>query len=108
MSRGPKGIAPEKNNFLGIKQGLDPGAGYIVFEHDLKFQGESIFNPSHAVYDYFTDQALTWQQVVDLDLAMEYLVVQVPAGKEDRVLGKLLGYGFSENIVFYIFKANEV
>ena len=101
-------LEPVKQNFPGIKQGLDPKAGYIIFEHDLKFQGESIFNLSHSVYGYFNAQSYSWQQVVDMDLAMEYLVVRVPAGQEDKALGKILGYGFSQNIVFYIFKAKEV
>lgn len=102
------GSGPEKRDFLWIKQGLDPGASYVIFEHDLKFQGESLFDPSHGAYGFFESQGLSWQQVIDLDLSMEYLVVRVTPGDEDKVLGRVLGYGFPENIVFYIFKAEGV
>ncbi len=87
---------------------MDPTQSYIIFEHDLKHRGESIFDPSHRIYAFLKEKKMGWQQVVDMDLATEYLVVQVPAGKEDAVLGKILGFGFSEHIVFYIFKAEEV
>lgn len=93
---------------MWIKQGLDPRASYVIFEHDLKFQGESIFDLSHGVYGYLEDQGFSWQQVVDMDLAMEYLVIRARPGNEEKVLGRILGYGFPENIVFYIFKAEEV
>ena len=108
MDKLPSNPGPVKNNFVWIKQGLDPKASYVIFEHDLKHQGESIFDPRHRVYGFLKEKALPWQQVVDMDLAMEYLVIQVLPGKEDKVLGRILGFGFSKNIVFYIFKAEEV
>ncbi len=108
MDKFPSNSGPVKKNFVWIKQGLDPAASYVIFEHDLKHQGESIFDPGHRVYGFLKEKDLPWQQVVDMDLAMEYLVIQVLPGKEDKVLGGILGFGFSENIVFYIFKAEEV
>ncbi len=108
MDKFPSNSGPVKKNFVWIKQGLDPKASYVIFEHDLKHRGESIFDPGHRIYRFLKDKNLAWQQVVDMDLAMEYLVIQVRPGKEDKVLGGILGFGFPENIVFYIFKAEEV
>ncbi|MCG8637409.1 MAG: hypothetical protein MI863_26500 [Desulfobacterales bacterium] len=108
MDSFPANQGPVEHSFIRIKQGLDPTRSYIIFEHDLKHRGKSIFDPSHRIYAYLKKKKMGWQQVIDMDLAMEYLVIQVPAGKEDAVLGKILGFGFSEHIVFYIFKAEEV
>ena len=99
---------PEQKDFLWIKKGLDPKESYVIFEHDLKYQGQSIFDPSNQVYAFLRKKNLSWRQVVDLDLSMEYLVIRVPPGQEDHILGRVLGYGYSENMVFYIFKAEEV
>ncbi len=105
---GSKNPVPEKGDFPWIKRGLDPKASYVVFEHGLKFQGESIFDSTHGVYAFLEQEGLSWQHVVDMDLSVEYLVIRVSPGREDQILGKVLGSGFSENIVFYIFKAEEV
>lgn len=102
------GSGPEKGDFLRIKQALDPGASYVIFEQDLSSREDPILDRSHAVYGFLRDQGLPWQQVEDSDLSMAYLVVRVAPGDEDKVLGKLLGYGLPDNIVFYIFKAKEV
>lgn len=99
---------PKITSFAGVKQGLDPKASYVIFEQDLKHQGQSMFHPSHGVYGFFKNENLAWQHVVDMDMAMEYLVIKVMPGKENIILGRILGYGFSKNIVFYIFKAEEV
>ncbi|WDP90486.1 MAG: hypothetical protein HUN04_12605 [Desulfobacter sp.] len=107
-SKDPGKQGPEKKNFLWIKQGLDPKSGYVIFEHDLKYRGQSIFDTGHRVYAFLKKKGLSWQQVVDMDLSMEYLVIRVPPGEEDRTLGRILGYGFPEHMVYYIFKAEEV
>ena len=105
--KGP-GSGPEKGDFLRIKQDLDPGASYVIFEQDLASRQDHILDPSHAVYGFLKDQGVTWQQVEDPGRSMAYLVVRVVPGNEEKVLGRLLGYGFPEDIVFYIFKAEEV
>lgn len=107
-SKGPGKDGPEKKNFPWIKQGLDPKAGYVIFEHDLKYRDQSIFDSGHRIYAFLKKQELAWQQVIDMDLAIEYLVIRVPPGDEDRALGRMMGYGFPEHMVYYIFKAEEV
>jgi hypothetical protein len=102
------GSGHEKGNFLQIKQDLDPGSSYIVFEQDIDSRQDHIFNPSQAVYGFLKNQGMSWQQVEDFDLSMAYLIVRVLPGHEEKVLGRLLGCGLPENIVFYIFKAKEV
>ena len=102
------GPGAEKGDFLRIKQGLDPKASYIIFEHHVRFRNDSIFNPSNPAYGFLETQGLSWRQVADPDLSMEYLVIRVPPGDEEKILGRILGYGFPETIVFYIFKAEEV
>ena len=49
----------------------------------------------------------SWQQVIDRDMLKQYLVIQVAPGNEDEVLGKVIGYGFAEDTVYYIFKAGQ-
>lgn len=108
MADAPSRSGPQKGDFLWIKQRLDPKASYVIFEHHLTGRGETIFSASHGACGFLDRRGFTWQQVVDLDLSMEYLVIRVPPGEEERVLGRILGCGFPENIVFYIFKAEEV
>lgn len=105
--RGPR-PGTEQGDFLWIKQGLDPTASYLIFEHHVRFRNDSIFDPANPVYGFLENQGLVWRQVEDPDLSMEYLVVRVPQGSEDKILGKVLGFGLPETIVFYIFKAEEV
>jgi hypothetical protein len=93
---------------MGIKKTLDPGASYIIFENDLTLGGESIFDPSHMAYDYFEANAFTWKKVVDETLQREYLVVCIGTGKEDEVLGQVMGYSFPRETVYYLYKATEV
>lgn len=99
---------PEKNSFLWIKQTLDPSASYIIFENDLKQQGGSIFDPAHIVYAYLERKKIVWQQITDMVLSREYLVIRLVPGKEEKVLGRIMGYGFPENTIYYIYKAKEV
>lgn len=99
---------PERQNFFWIKQTLDPSASYIIFENDLKQKGGSIFDPAHIAYTYLSKEKFVWQQVIDMDLSREYLVIRMVPGNEDKVLGKIMGYGFPENTIYYIYKAKEV
>jgi hypothetical protein len=99
---------PRKENFKWIKQSLDPGASYIIFENDLKQQGGSIFDSDHIAYAYLAREKIVWQQIIDMDKSREYLVIRTAPGKEDQVLGRIMGYGFPENTIYYIYKAKEV
>ena len=99
---------PRKENFSWIKQSLDPGSSYIIFENDLKQQGGSIFDSDHIAYAYLAREKIVWQQIIDMDLSREYLVIRTVPGKEDQVLGRIMGYGFPENTIYYIYKAKEV
>lgn len=99
---------PIKESFLWIKQTLDPSASYIIFENDLKQQGGSIFDPTHIAYAYLEREKIVWQQIIDMDKSREYLVIRLVPGKEEKVLGRIMGYGFPENTIYYIYKAKEV
>jgi hypothetical protein len=99
---------PAKETFSWIKQTLDPSASYIVFENDLKQQGGSIFDPAHIAYTYLEREKFVWQQVIDMDKSREYLVIRMMPGNEEKVLGRIMGYGFPENTIYYIYKAKEV
>jgi hypothetical protein len=99
---------PRKENFLRIKQSLDPWSSYIIFENDLKQEGGSIFDPTHIAYAYLAREKIVWQQIIDMDKSHEYLVICINPGKEDQVLGRIMGYGFPENTIYYIYKAKEV
>jgi len=99
--------SPVYGSFMWIKQTLDPGASYIIFENDLKQGDGSIFDPSHAAYAYFSAHAYTWKKVMDADLQREYLVVCIGTGNEDEVLGQVMGYGFPRDTVYYLYKAKE-
>ncbi|MCG8568310.1 MAG: hypothetical protein MI747_24845 [Desulfobacterales bacterium] len=99
---------PLEKDFQWIKRGLDPHAGYIIFEHHVSKSTETIFDPRHPIYAYLSRKGLGFQQVKDPVMAVEYLVVQTKPGREDALLGRLLGYGFPPHIVFYLFKPKEV
>ena len=98
---------PEKGSFLRIKQSLDPGASYIVFENDLEKQGVSIFDPAQIGYAYLSKENYVWQQVIDMDTSTEYLVIRIRPGDEDQILARVMGCGFAENTICYIYKAEE-
>ncbi len=97
----------EKQSFSGIKKALDPSASYIIFENNLNNQGPSIFDPLHRVYGYLKKDHIIWQQVLDKNLSREYLVIKLQPGKEDQALGRAMGYGFPEDIIYYLYKAEE-
>lgn len=99
--------SPICGSFMGIKKTLDPEASYIIFENDLTLGEESIFDPSHMAYAYFKTHAFTWKKVKDETLQREYLVVCIGTGKEDEVLGQVMGYGFPRETVYYLYKAKE-
>jgi hypothetical protein len=101
-------FGPKKESFLWIKQTLDPLTSYIIFENDLKQKKGSIFDPDLRAYSYLTKENYTWQQVIDTDLSREYLVIPVLSGSEDKVLARVMGYGFPENTICYIYNAKEV
>jgi hypothetical protein len=94
-------------SFIWIKQTLEPGASYIIFENDLTQGDGSIFEPSHMAYAHFSANAYTWKKVLDDKLEREYLVVCIGTGKEDEVLGQVMGYGFPKDTVYYLYKAKE-
>ena len=102
---------PEKGSFSSIKHNLDPRASYIVFENDLEKQGvsggASIFDPAQIGYAYLSRENYVWQQVIDMDHSREYLVIRIRSGDEDQILARVMGCGFSDNIICYIFKAKE-
>lgn len=98
---------PIRGSFVWIKQTLDPGASYIIFENDLNQGGGSLFDPSLTAYVYFEDSGYTWKMVMDKALQKEYLVLCIGTGNEDEVLGRVMGYGFPGDTVYYLYKAKE-
>jgi hypothetical protein len=86
-----------KGNFSGIKKNLDSFKSYIIFENNFK-KGDNPFKN-------LQDKIFPWEQVIDEDISKLYFVIQVDPGKENNVLGKAMGYGLSEDTVYYIFKA---
>ena len=94
-----------QKNFAWIKKHLDPSHGYIVFENDLNRQALSIFNESIIAYQYLKKEKYAWKKVYDSDESKEYLVVQTEPGREDETLGKVMGFGFSKDTVYYLYKA---
>lgn len=98
---------PDQASFLEIKQRLDPMGSYIIFENDLKQGGPSILDTAHGAYAFLERENFTWQQVLDPDLAREYLVVRIPKGDEDQALGRVMAYGLPKNTIYYLFKARE-
>lgn len=93
---------------MEIKKTLDPGTSYIIFENDLTLGDASLFDPAHMAYAYFEANGHTWKKVMDETLQREYLVVCIGTGKEDEVLGQVMGYGFPRETVYYLYKATEV
>jgi hypothetical protein len=95
----------EEKSFYWIKKNLDPLKSYIVFENNLKKGTGSIFLKKNPVFKYLRDETFIWEQFIDKNLSREYLVIQIGQGSEDEILGKLIGYEFSKNIVYYLYKA---
>ena len=98
----------KEKSFSWIKQNLDPLWSYIIFENDLKKTGTSIFDPDHIAYTCLEKEKYLWQQVIDRDLSREYLMIRIETGHEEQILGKVMGYGFPDGIVYYLYKADEV
>jgi hypothetical protein len=98
---------PICGSFAWIKQTLDPGASYIVFENTLTREGGSLFDPGLSAYAYFEASGYTWKMVMDKALQKEYLVVCIGTGNEEEVLGRVMGYGFPKDTVYYLYKAKE-
>ncbi|MCK5096722.1 MAG: hypothetical protein KAR45_01390 [Desulfobacteraceae bacterium] len=95
----------KKQNFEWIKKNLDPAKSYIVFENNLRKKNDSIFSDKNLVFKYLRQEDFFWEQVFDKDLVREYLVIQIDPGNEDEMLGKLIGYEFSKETVYYLYKA---
>ncbi|WP_153307469.1 hypothetical protein [Desulfospira joergensenii] len=89
-----------------IKKGLDPGVSYIVFENETARPHGSALAP--RIYEFLEQEKIGWQQVIDMDLSREYLVVKVRPGREDRILGKIMGCGIPEKTIYTVYKAEEV
>jgi len=94
-----------KKSFLWIKQHLDPSWSYIVIENDGNLQEPSLFKMDHRTYTCLEKENYTWQQVVDMDVSREYLVIRIPPNNEEKRFGRIMGFGFPGNIVYYLYKA---
>ena len=101
------GSGPLKKSFLWIKQHLDPSWSYIIIENDENPQESSLFKMDHTAYTCLKKEKYTWQQVIDMDVFREYLVIRIPPEDEDKLLGRIMGFGFPENTVYYLYKAEE-
>jgi len=94
-----------EKSFDWIKKNLDPLMGYIIFENDLNIQAESIFSESLRAYQYLKKENYAVRKVYDSKSSKEYLVIQIEPGNEDEILGKVMGYGFGNDTVYYLYKA---
>jgi hypothetical protein len=97
----------KEKNFNWVKKNLDPAESYIVFENNIKEKTGSLFSITNPVFTYLNDNKILWEQVLDKDLLREYLVIQIEPGTEDEMLGKLIEYKFSKNIVYYLYKSQQ-
>ncbi|MBF0467947.1 MAG: hypothetical protein HQK61_03545 [Desulfamplus sp.] len=96
-----------RKSFSWIKKNLDPSMSYIIFENDLNKQAASIFSESLIAYQYLKKENCSWKKVYDSGCSKEYLVIQIDPGYEDQTLGKVMGYGFPNDTVYYLYKAEE-
>ncbi len=99
-----------EESFDWIKKNLDPLKGYIIFENDLSIsvsseEAESIFSDSLKAYQYLNKENYAVRKVYDSKSSKEYLVIQIEPGNEDEILGKVMGYGFGKDTVYYLYKA---
>jgi hypothetical protein len=90
-----------------IKAQLKPEGSYIVFEHAAKADVPSIFAKESRVYTYLAQAQYPWQQVRNKALEREYLVIRIPPGNEEEILGKVLSAGLPKETVYYLYKAGE-
>jgi hypothetical protein len=93
-----------EESFDWIKKNLDPLMGYIIFENDLS-QADSIFSESLRAYQYLKKENYAVRKVYDSKFSKEYLVIQIEPGNENEILGKVMGYGFGKDTVYYLYKA---
>jgi hypothetical protein len=93
-----------EESFDWIKKKLDPLMGYIIFENDLS-QADSIFSESLRAYQYLKKENYAVRKVYDSKSFKEYLVIQIEPGNENEILGKVMGYGFGKDTVYYLYKA---
>lgn len=96
-----------RKSFGWIKENLDPSRSYIIFENDLNKQTDSIFSDSLIVYQYLKKENYAWKKVNDSKYSKEYLVIQIDLENEDETLGKVMGYGFPKDTVYYLYKAEK-
>lgn len=94
-----------QKSFSWIKKNLDPSRSYIIFENDLTRQADSIFSEAFIAYQYLKKGGYAWKKICDITDSKEYLVIQIDPGNEDETLGKIMGYGFSKDIISYLYKA---
>jgi hypothetical protein len=99
-----------EESFDWIKKKLDPLMGYIIFENDLSIsisseEVDSIFSESLKAYQYLKKENHSVRKVYDSKSSKEYLVIQIDPGNEDEILGKVMGYGFGKDTVYYLYKA---
>jgi hypothetical protein len=93
-----------EESFDWIKKNLDPLMGYIIFENDLS-QADSIFSESLRAYQYLKKENYAVRKVYDSKSSKEYLVIQTEPGNENEILGRVMGYGFGKDTVYYLYKA---
>ncbi|MDM8536998.1 hypothetical protein QUF70_09615 [Desulfobacterales bacterium HSG17] len=96
-----------KKSFAWIKKNLDPLMSYIIFENNLNKQPDSIFSESLTAYQYLKKENYAWKKVYDSKTSKEYLLIQIESGNEDEELGKVIGYGFPIDTVYYLYKAEK-
>ena len=96
-----------RKSFDWIKKNLDPLISYIILENDLNKQADSIFSEVLMTYQYLKKGNYAWKKVYDSKDLKEYLVIQIDPENEDETLGKVMGYGFSKDIVSYLYKAEK-
>jgi hypothetical protein len=94
-----------EQNFDWIKKNLDPLMSYIIFENDLSKQADSIFSESLMTYQYLKKENYAIKKVYDAKAFKEYLIIQIEPENENEVLGKVMGYGFDKDTVYYLYKA---
>lgn len=98
-------FGPLKKSFLWIKQHLDPSWSYIIIENEGDPQESSMLKMD--AYTRLKKEKYTWQQVIDMDVFREYLVIRIPPNNEEKLLGRIMGFGFPGNAVYYLYKAEE-
>lgn len=96
-----------RKSFGWVKRNLDPSRSYIIFENDLSKQTRSIFSESLIAYQYLKKKNHAWKGVYDSGSKKEYLVIEIEPGNEDETLGKVMGYGFPGDTVYYLYKAEK-